>query len=108
MQTETMHVFPPYRPPWGLPAAWRDDVSGVLPAVVMAYHAAALNDAPPLNPAQLELLRSYLEYVITAPCWRDSDQGEIAALRRRIATARTVAAIDRWLDACLAIGIDPL
>lgn len=103
-----MTVFPPYRPPLGLPAYWGDDVSGTLPAVVMAYHALALSEGPPLNPAQLDLLRSYLAYFINAPCWRDGDSGEIARLRRNIAQAQTVEAIDYWIDACLGLGLDPL
>lgn len=94
-------AFPPYRAPLGLPAYWSGDVSGVLPAAVMAYHAAALGQGSPLTPAQLELLRSYLEYFIGAPCWRDTEGGEIAALRQQIVAARTVEAIDAWIDACL-------
>jgi len=108
MQTETMHAFPPYRPPLGLPANWRDDVSGALPALVMAYHRAALGEGPPLTAAQLALLREYLAYFIHAPCWRDCNGGEIARLRRDIGRAQTIAAIDDWIAACLDVGIDPL
>jgi len=107
MQTGPVHAFPAYRPPLGLPAYWGDDVSGVLPALVMAYHAAVLGEGPPLTPAQLALLREYLAYVIHAPCWRGNDTA-IARLRRDIGRAQTIAAIDDWIAACLDVGIDPL
>ena len=102
------YVFPPYRPPLGLPVAWQDDVSGTLPQVVMAYFAHGSGRGTALADDELVLLRGYLEYFINAPCWRDSGAGEITQLRTRIAQVRTEEEIDAWVEACLEIGIDPL
>lgn len=100
--------FPPYEAPHGIPAAWQDDVSGQLPKVVMAYFAHGSGSGVALTHDQLVLLRGYLAYFIAAPCWRDSENGEIAALRRQIALVRSEEEIDAWIEACLEIGIDPL
>lgn len=93
-----------YVMPYGTPLYWQDDVSGTLRAIVSAYYDRK-NGPPQMEPESLEILRAYLHYVINAPCWKGRG---IAKLRARIASASTVADIDRFIASCLKIGIDPL
>ena len=96
----------------GLPLNWRNEVSGVLPAAVHAYLNNRIDGAP-LDEIQFEIVRSYLEHYIQAPCWNHmNEDGELtaclAALRRDVLTLRTPQEIGVWISGCMDIGIDPL
>jgi|SRR5215471_1117179 len=94
----------PYVAPLGLPLAWRDEQSGVLPAAIKAYFDAALG-RDTITADQLVLLINYLIYYINAPCWKGEG---LEALRLRVGELRTRADVDDFLDQCLEIGLDPL
>lgn len=98
-----------YRPPFGLPLRWQDDVTGELPAAVWAYikHAARPLDYAPPTAAHLGLAVDYLRHVIEAPCWRD-ESGALDGLRRRVTGLQTGEDVRHWIDDCLEIGLDPL
>src|SRR5712691_302593 len=97
-----------YREPRGGPLRFQDDVSGVLPAAVIAYFASHA------TPEQFELVRDYCEYYLNAPCWDnnphhdDESSAELAGLREEVKTLKTAEALNTWIHKCLDIGIDPL
>ena len=107
----TKHIPDFYRPmfpggPRG-PLRWQDDVSGVMPAAMLAYfdHGA--------SPEQFALVREYGEYYINAPCWdwnphlTEEGKAELTQVREQIRTVKTEQELSDWMDACLDLGIDP-
>src|SRR5579859_5888880 len=98
-----------YRPPWGGPLRWQDDVTGVLPTAVRDYIHHQADRRHPVFPQQVELVRDYCEYYINAPCWRiDGAEESFAKLRQQIKILKTADEISKWIWECLKHGIDPL
>jgi hypothetical protein len=96
-------VFPSYAQSQGLPCYWRAEASGRLAAAVMAY----LDHQP--TPAQLALVIAYCAYWIEAPCWQEAPFASgLATLRQDLRHVVTAAGLQRWLEAALELGIDPL
>ena len=96
-------IFPGYRtigPVSGLPLNWRDEVSGVLPNAVNRY----LNHR--IDGTSIDEID--MEHYINAPCWNDTEEGDLAELRRDVKTLRTPDEMGAWIGRCLDIGIDPL
>jgi hypothetical protein len=96
-------VFPSYAQSQGLPCDWRAEASGRLAAAVMAYleHQS--------TPAQLALVIAYCTYWVEAPCWpEDPSSRPLATLRQDLQQVVTAADLQRWLEAALDLGIDPL
>jgi hypothetical protein len=93
---------------WGGPLRWQDEVSGVLPAAVLAYFNGNADTE------QFQLVREYCEYYLNAPCWDnnphhdDETRAELAELRAEVKTVRTAHELNIWVHKCLDIGIDPL
>lgn len=91
------------------PLRWQDDVSGILPAAMLAFF-----EDKGMNPDQFYLVREYGQYYINAPCWDwnphldEEGKAELAALRERIKAVRSKHELMAWVDACLDMGIDPL
>ncbi|MEH2287192.1 hypothetical protein [Nostoc sp.] len=93
-----------YRPPLGLPLNWQDETSKELPRVVFKYFSSQY-----LSTNEIALLAEYCRHYINAPCW-DASGGfteELAALRETADLLSTVSEINRWIDNCLEIAIDP-
>lgn len=98
-----------YRPPLGAPLRWQDDASGELPRIMLTF----FEQKRELTPIEVERVRDYGEYYLDAPMWDanpyidEEGRAELAGLREQIKAAHTVGDVDRWIHACLAIGIDP-
>jgi hypothetical protein len=74
-----------------------------LPSAVFAFLYGQ-----PLTDVQLEMVRDYCEYYISAPCWRTDDAEEqFRKLRTQIQTIRTRQELEVWLHESLEVGIDP-
>lgn len=104
------HIYAalPYRPPLGLPMRWQDDVTGRLPRAMKAYLENRVNEAV-LSQEDFNHVRSYMEYLINAPCWRQCENGRpLDRARRRIKRVQTPAELARWIHSLLSIGIDPI
>ena len=86
-----------------LPLYWQDEETGTLAAVVTAYYCD-LTSQEPMKPADLDLLKAYLVYVIEAPCWQIPDRQAVVDLIDNAADAESIAHI---MDGLLDIGIDP-
>ena len=105
----------PYRdigPVKGLPLSWRDEVTGTLPAAVMAYLDNRI-DGKGLKNSELQTVREYMEHYINAPCWNHMNENqdladELAALRRDVLIIETADHMGIWISRCLDVGIDPL
>jgi hypothetical protein len=101
-----------YVQPMGLPVYWRDEVSGELASAVEAYFDAVVkSDDSLITASQIELVRSYCEYHINAPCWLrhdDTFKAEITALRSQIKTANTVEMLRAYINKGMEIALDPL
>jgi hypothetical protein len=83
------------------PGFWMNETSGVLRPAVEAYLRWE-----PLSAAQIAALRAYLRQWIEAYAWLEED--ELFTLRQEVDQLTSREAIDRWLDAALDLGIDPL
>jgi hypothetical protein len=83
----------------GPPGYWMYETSGVLRPVVEAY----LN-CQPMTDAQITTMRAYLRQWVAGP-WLGPG---VEALRAKVDGLMSRAAIEDWLDAALAEGIDPL
>ena len=81
-----------------LPGYWMHETTGVLRPAVEAYLSGG-----PMPPEQIAALRAYLRQWISDPVWEGADE-----LRARIDGLSDRAAIERWLDDALDIGIDAL
>lgn len=115
-----MSRMPACYQPGGGPLRWQDDVTGVLPAAVMAFlnrdtvvMSGKVIGRSVCTPEQVELVRDYCEYYINAPCWELGPEGEayhsdFMTLRNRVRTLTTGKEIDAWLGDALDLGIDPL
>ncbi|MBE9191412.1 hypothetical protein IQ230_13860 [Gloeocapsopsis crepidinum LEGE 06123] len=95
----------------GLPPYWMQESSGKLAGAIETYinHRSEPDQpAPTFN--QIILIQYYLKLWINAPCYLNSPgfESEKAALRRSVDEIDSVADINKWLDAALEIGIDPL
>ena len=91
-----------------LPPYWRNEATGVLqPAIeALIHHGANPKRFPPPTPEQMELIIQYFRLYINAPCWRGDDR--LLALKKIAGTLQTPEDCDRWLLACLDLGLDPL
>ena len=83
-----------------LPGYWMHETSGVLRPAIVAYLKR-----DPMTPEQIAAMRAYLRQWINGD-WGPED--EVAQLRHDIDGLTSRSAIDRWLEAAVAIGIDPL
>ena len=91
-----------------LPPYWRNETSGQLQPAIEALinHGSQPDKFPPPTPQQLGLVIQYFQLYINAPCWQgDSNLVELRAQAQQL---QTVEDCDRWLMACLDLGIDPL
>lgn len=84
----------------GAPGFWMHETSGVLRPAVEAYLGGE-----PMTPEHIAAMRAYLRQWIAAPAWIGP---HIAELRAAIDGLTDRAAIERWLDAAIEAGIDPL
>jgi hypothetical protein len=97
------------RAPGFEPGYWRFETSGVLRPAVEAY----LNDAP-LTTEQIAALRAYFRQWIGSPVWDQNphsgpeEQGWLGRMRADIDGLTSRAAIERWIEAAIDGGIDPL
>ena len=104
-----MSTMPGYVPPLGTPLYWGDEQSGTLAAAVMRYF-----DGVELEPSQFALLKSYLVYVVDAPCWDNNEhhtlesRRELERLRVQAKQMQTQRDIIPWIYECVKWGIDPL
>lgn len=80
------------------PGYWPRETSGVLRPAIEAYLSGG-----PMSPEHVAAMRAYLRQWIAADVWCGAD-----TLRQRIDELTDRAAIARWLDNALEIGIDPL
>ena len=98
-----------YQPPLGLPFSWRDEQSGELARAVMAY-LEHCTDNRTVTDAQIVLVRDYLQYYVSAPCWDHTGgfQSELKHLRSTIRDCQTATEIHDWIHQALDIGMDPL
>ena len=76
----------------------------------MTYYEHKAKGGPAPSEKQIELLRDYLVHYIEAPCWDEVGGGwnELADLRRRAKEITSVEDIERFIWACLDVGMDPL
>lgn len=100
-------LFAPQPP--AAPRYWMHETSGVLRPAVEAYLAGG-----PLSDGQSATLRAYFRQWIMAPAWDRNphlgreDAAWLAELRQQVDGLTSRAAIDNWLDAAVAGGLDPL
>jgi hypothetical protein len=99
-----------YRPPFGLPFYWMDEMSGVLRGAVRAFlDSRVMPGNPAVDVDQVAALREYLVHFINAPCFDDTGFGaELAKLREDVGGLGSADEIARWIGECMQIGIDPL
>jgi hypothetical protein len=95
----------------GFPVNWRDDVTGKLPAAVMAF----LEGNP--SPEDVTLVIQYIKHHIHAPCWIETapkdeyfpeHKAEIDKLRAKAMGMKTEADIREYINHSLDYGLDPL
>jgi hypothetical protein len=55
---------------------------------------------------QLSLVKDWLRYYASAPCWQDP-HGAIAELVREVPLIRSMSDVDQWLEKAMHEGIDP-
>jgi hypothetical protein len=84
------------------PGFWMYETSGVLAPAVHAY----LNHFQ-MTPHQIATMRAYLRQWVNASGWKDGN-GELDSLRLSVEEIATREDIDRWIDAAIDLGIDPL
>lgn len=90
------------------PLRWQDDVTGKLPAAMLAFF-----EDKGLTSEQFSLVREYGEYYINAPCWdwnphlTEDGRQELVNLRSRIQIIGTKRELMDWVERCLDMGIDP-
>jgi len=97
-----------YLPPWGSPFRWQNTGDSALTKAVRAYINHQCDRSLSVTSEQVEVVRSYCEYYIGAPCWLDDAEKSFAKLRERIKTLKTADEISKWIWECLKHGIDPL
>lgn len=84
----------------GGPGYWMHETSGRLRPAVEAYLSGGA-----MTPEHVAAMRAYLRQWIAAPAWIGPD---VTELRAAIDGLTDRAAIERWLDAAIESGIDPL
>lgn len=90
----------------GPPNYWRNETAGYLAPAIMRY----LNNLP-LSDHDISLIRVYFRQWVDSPVWDQNPHGvipQLAALRASAREIRDRAAIDVWLMAAVAAGMDPL
>lgn len=100
-----------YVPLLQTPLYWGDEQTGTLPKAVMAYHGHMLDKSKRFEGVQFALVRDYLRYYISAPCWQENpDQtgGKLSELRASVQGLKTPDEMHAWIMKCLDMGIDPL
>lgn len=97
-----------YVPPLSTPLRWQDEQNGILPKAVMAYFDHRMDSSKPFQGVQFALVREYLRYYINAPCWQQTEEGQIDALRASVAQIKTPEEMHAWIMKCFEVGIDPL
>lgn len=95
----------------GLPPYWRNETSGNLREAIETYirYKAKEIQNPPTT-THIKLIKSYLAMWIYSPAYIQSPgfEAEKKILRDTVEHINSVQDIDRWLDAAMEIGIDPL
>ena len=84
-----------------VPGFWMNEQSGVLRPVVEKYLRGE-----PLTDAEVSLMRAYCLQWIELGDWRGGP--EFDALSDRLASVRSQAQLEAWLDKAIDLGIDPL
>lgn len=82
-----------------IPRYWRHETTGVLSAAIEAYLAGG-----EMKTEHIVAMRAYLRQWINGD-WRG---WRVAELRREVELLTSRAEIERWLDHCVDLGIDPL
>ena len=88
------------------PLYWRDEQSGKMKEVILAYLQGR-----PLTKNDIAILRWYLHQWVSAPIWKANPYGQPEDFDELIASAETLSTreeISRWFDHALDFGIDPL
>lgn len=94
----------------GAPGYWRDETSGLLAPVVTRY----LQGERALNASEIDILRRYFVQWACASIWDTNPhldhEGEanLERLRERARAIRAISDVDRWREAALELGMDPL
>jgi hypothetical protein len=83
------------------PGHWRDEATGVLRPVVLLYLAGG-----DLSPWECAVMRAYIRQWVMHSLFDGDD--EVAPLRVRVDGLVSRDAIDDWMRAALAVGIDIL
>lgn len=95
----------------GMPLYWEDDITGTLPAAVRAYFEGTMTDD------QVALVIAYIQHHIHAPCWIDTSlfgdldeeiATQIRTLQQQSLTLKTATDINLYIQAALALALDPL
>ena len=96
------------------PGSWRKlDMPRMAAAVLAFADWGAERGHPPPNQCQVDLLWSWCRYFIKAPCWRAAaaktvDGGDLDRLTVSADLGSTLEDLKRFIEGCLAQGLDPL
>jgi len=86
---------------------WQDlRFDRVRPAIKSFIDYGAGQGPEPSN-VDLEIVRRWFEYIITAPCWYCAGD-ELVELQQSVKTLQNITQLREWLDQALELGIDPL
>lgn len=95
----------------GMPLNWQNCATFSMQQAVIAY----LNQTP--SEHELNMVIAYMKHHIHAPCWLEQSPfgevdeataAEIRALRERSLQMKTVEDVNAYIQAALAVGLDPL
>lgn len=95
-----------YVQPHGVPVKWQDEQTGTLPNAIKSYFAHMTDGSKPFQGVQFALVRDWLRYYISAPCWK-VEGNELEELRGSVMTLKTPEEMAAWVMRCVNIGIDP-
>jgi len=98
-----------YTPPHGVPMHWANEKTGVFRAAITAYYEAAdpAGTLVYLDANAFNLVREYVHYFLSAPCWTIQPL-ERTLILSAIASAETPEALARLVQKALDWGIDVL
>ena len=88
------------------PRFWRDEVSGVLAAVIQRFL-----ESHELNESELHILRAYFAQWVDHPTWDLNPFGpdpSLPTLRKSVREITTTIAARLWYWQAVEVGMDPL